>query len=100
MIQLESIEQLRKAIERAKAGRLYVQPTSIYRMYRVTNRETGAQYLVNFFIWRGKRFVTCSCKAGQNGKLCKHVAAAAGLHLIIAQERAVVVAAAPPDDSR
>ncbi len=39
MIELRSIEQLAKAISRAQAGRLFVQRTSIYRQYRVTNRE-------------------------------------------------------------
>jgi hypothetical protein len=63
MIELRSAAQLRKAIERARAGNLFVQLTSIYRQYRVTNRETGAEYIVNFFVRKGKRYGHCNCKA-------------------------------------
>lgn len=48
MIRLLNAKQLSKAIERAKASDLLVQRTSIYRQYRVTNRATGAQYVVIF----------------------------------------------------
>lgn len=58
MIRLLSAEQLKKAIERAKQSDLLVQRTSIYRQYRVTNRATGAQYVVNFFVTVGKRYDT------------------------------------------
>ena len=87
MIELRSVEQLERAIARAKAGRLYVQRTNLYRQYRVTNRETGAQYYVNFFVRNGKRYGACECKGGQQGYACKHLAAAAGLHVMIAAER-------------
>ena len=88
MIELRSPEQLRKAIERARAGRLFVQTTSIYRQYRVTNRETGAEYVVNFFVRDGKRYGHCNCKAGTYNLACKHLSAAAGLHVMIAAARA------------
>lgn len=87
MIQLLNPEQLERATERAKAGRLFVQPTSIYRQYRVTNRETGAQYIVNFFVRDGRRYGHCTCKAGVNHMACKHLSAAAGLHVRIAAQR-------------
>lgn len=88
MIRLLNPEQLRKATERAKAGKLFVQPTGIYRQYRVTNRETGAQYTVDFFVSDGKRYGHCSCKAGVRHVACKHLAAAAGLHVMVAAGRA------------
>ena len=87
MIQLQSAEQLKKAVERAKAGKLFVQATSLFRQYRVTNRETGAQYTVDFFVSDGKRFGHCTCKAGVNNMACKHLSAAAGLHVMIAATR-------------
>ena len=88
MIRLWNPEQLKKATARAKASKLFVQRTSIYRQYRVTNRETGAQYTVNFFVRNGERSGHCNCKAGVNNMACKHLSAAAGLHVMIAAERA------------
>ena len=88
MIELRSIEQLTKAISRARLGNLFVQRTSLYRQYRVTNRETGAEYIVDFFVRNSKRYGHCNCKAGTYNLACKHLAAAAGLHLVIAAERA------------
>ena len=83
MIELINADQLAKATARAKAGNLFVQPTSFQRQYRVTNRDNGNQYVVNFFVRRdGKRFGGCSCKAGVNNKACKHLSAAAGYHVM------------------
>lgn len=85
MIELKSAEQLNKAIERARAGRLFVQPTSIFRQYRVTNRETGARYIVNFFVRNGKRYGHCTCLAGQKNLACKHIATSAAVNIAVAQ---------------
>lgn len=89
MIELISVEQLSKATGRAKAGNLFVQPSSIFRQYHVTNRDTGAKYTVDFFVRKsdGKRFGNCTCKAGQHNFACKHLAAAAGLHVCIAAQK-------------
>lgn len=86
MIQLTTAEAIGKATERAKASKLFVQPIQ-WRQYRVTNRETGAQYIVDFFVRNGKRFGHCTCKAGLNNIACKHLSAAAGLHLMVAATR-------------
>jgi uncharacterized Zn finger protein len=86
MIELRSREQLHRAIERAQAGRLFVQATSVFRQYRVTNRATGACYIVNFFVRAGRRFGHCTCKGGEQ-HICKHLAAAAGLHVCLAAQR-------------
>ena len=90
MIQLTTAEALARATERAKAGNLFVQATGLFRQYRVTNRETGSQYIVDFFFRNGKRFGHCTCKAGQANKTCKHLSAAAGLHVMVAAKRAEV----------
>jgi hypothetical protein len=82
MIQLFSANQLSKATERAKAGNLFVQPSSFLRQYHVTNRDTGAKYTVDFFVRKdGARFGHCTCKAGKKNIACKHLSAAAACHV-------------------
>ncbi len=83
MIQLVSTEQLSKAIERARRSSLFVRLTSIRGMYRVENRENGNVYVVNFYLRKSDRtrWGHCTCLAGQNGQVCKHAVAAAGLHV-------------------
>lgn len=94
MIQLQSAEQLTKATERAKSSKLFVQPTAMFRQYRVTNRETGSQYIVDFFVRNGKRFGHCTCKAGIGNIACKHLSAAAGFHVMrAARQRSEKIAA-------
>lgn len=84
VIQLIRAEQLSKATERAKSGNLFVQPTSLMRQYRVTNRDNSNIYVVDFFVRKldGARFGHCTCKAGLNNKACKHLSAAAGYHVM------------------
>ena len=92
MIELESAQQLSKATERAKASNLFVQPSGQFRMYYVTNRDNGNRYTVNFFVRNGKRYGHCDCKAGMNHVACKHLSAAAALHVV----RASTAAQPPP----
>lgn len=87
MIRLLTAEQLSRATELAKASRLFVQPTSLYRQYRVTNRENDNVYVVDFFVRDGKRYGHCTCKAGTNNVACKHLSAAAALHVMRAANR-------------
>jgi hypothetical protein len=87
MIELINAEQLAKATERAKAGNLFVQPTTFLRQYKVTNRDNGNQYYVDFFVRNGKRYGQCSCKAGARNLACKHLSAAAGYHVMRAAAR-------------
>lgn len=82
MIELISAEQLGKATERAKAGNLFVQPTTLPRQYRVTNRDNGNQYTVDFFVRNDKRYGHCTCLGGQNNRACKHLSVAAGYHVM------------------
>lgn len=82
MIEIVNAEQLSKATARAKAGNLFVQPTTFLRQYKVTNCENGNQYYVDFFVRNGKRYGQCTCKAGMNNKLCKHLSASAAYHVM------------------
>ncbi len=89
MIELKNQEQLKSAIERATADRknLLVQLTEIARKYKVVNRQKGRIYEVTFHIGEnGRRFGHCTCQAGELGRLCKHLAAAAGLNTCLAEQ--------------
>lgn len=86
MIELKSAEQLSKAIERARAGRLFVRFIQ-FRQFRVENRANGKTYNVNFFLRAGHRFGHCDCKGGERGLACKHLAAAAAIQTGIAAMR-------------
>lgn len=86
MIELKSVEQLSKAIDRAKTGSLFVRFVQ-FRQFRVENRENGRTYNVNFFVRAGKRFGHCDCKGGERGLACKHLAAAAAVQTGIAAMR-------------
>lgn len=99
MIQLIHVDQLSRATERAKAGNLFVKPSSLFRQYHVTNRETGAKYTVDFFVRKsdGARFGHCTCLGGQNNRACKHLSAATGYHVMrmAAQREAERIASMP-----
>lgn len=66
MIELKSVEQLSKAIERAKTSSLFVRFVQ-FRQFRVVNRMNGQTYNVNFFVRAGRRFGHCDCKGGERG---------------------------------
>lgn len=87
MIQLVSAEQLKNAIARAHRSNLFVKTTSISMMYRVLNRDNGKEYTVNFFVRNRKRYGHCDCLAGANHQPCKHLVAAAGVHIGICAMR-------------
>ena len=86
MIELKSAAQLSKAIARAKAGSLFVRFVQ-FRQFKVENRQSGATYDVNFFVRVGRRFGHCTCKGGERGLACKHIAAAAAVQIGIAAMR-------------
>ncbi len=85
MIELKSADQLTKATARAKGSKLFVQIIG-WRQYRVTNRENNHEHTVDFFVRDGKRFGHCTCKAGMVNVACKHLAAASGLHVMMAAQ--------------
>jgi uncharacterized Zn finger protein len=87
MIEL-TLETMQNAINKARAERknLTVRLTNATRMYRVENKSNGNVYTVNFFVRNGRKFGSCTCKAGEAGKhCCKHIAAAAGLNTALAE---------------
>lgn len=88
MIELNTItpDQIRRAAERAKDARLFVAPTSIFRMYRVTNRTNGKTYTVNFYVHAGKRYGVCDCPAQT---FCKHLLCAGTVHQAHAKQRMI-----------
>lgn len=88
MIELKNREQLRRGIELAAAEKknLLVQLTDTARKYRVVNRRKGQVYEVTFIVREDrKKFGHCTCRAGELGRVCKHLAAAAGLHVCLAE---------------
>ena len=87
MIQLTTAAAIKKAVDRAKESNLLVQPSGLFRMYYVTNRTNGQRYTVNFVVRTGRRFGGCTCPAGERGIPCKHLAAAAALHVCLAEQR-------------
>ena len=86
MIQLQSIEQLEKAITKARAAKPFVR-INCFGSYTVTNRQTGATYSVECLKKNGRRFAHCSCKAGERSVPCYHLASAVGVHIQLATER-------------
>ncbi len=89
MIELKTHEQLKPAIDRAVADRqnLLVQLTNFARKYIVVNRRNGQIYEVIFKVdVHGRRFGECDCRAGQLNRICKHLAAAAGLNTCLAEQ--------------
>lgn len=86
MVELKSETELKQAIERAKAGRLFVRFVR-FRQFRVENRTNGRIYNVNFFVRSGRRYGHCDCAGGERGLACKHLAAAAAIQTGVAAMR-------------
>lgn len=88
MVELRNREQLKRAIELAvkEKRNLLVQLTDTARKYRVINRKKRQVYEVTFIVRENgkRRFGHCTCRAGELGLACKHIAAAAGLHVYLA----------------
>ena len=89
MIQLTSADRLQKAISKARTVKPFVR-VNTFGSYTVTNKQTGATYTVECSKRDGRRFASCSCKAGERGQACYHVAAAASAHIQLAAERAAL----------
>lgn len=89
MIQLTSADKLQKAISKARTVKPLVR-INAFGSYTVINKQTGATYSVECLKRNGRRFAACSCKAGERGQACYHVAAAASAHIQLAAERAAL----------
>jgi hypothetical protein len=94
-IQITDNETMKRAAKRARACKPLVQVIR-FREYLVTNRASKAAYSVTFSVIAGRKFSECTCRAGLNGLVCYHVAAAASRHLICAAEIAAAQTAAAP----
>ncbi len=92
MIKLTTAEAMQKAIDKARKVKPLVRVVN-FGSYTVTNKETGATYTVTCEKLHGEKFADCTCKAGERGRKCYHVAAAVGAHVIIAAERTAALAA-------
>jgi hypothetical protein len=87
MIQLTSAATLESAIRKARTVKPRVH-VNCFGRYTVTNKQTGATYTVTCEKRDGKRFASCTCRAGELGRACYHVAAAVAAHIQLASERA------------
>ncbi len=89
MIQLTTADKLENAINKARTVKPRV-AINKFGSYTVTNKQTGATYEVSCMKRDGKRFAGCTCKAGERGNACYHIAAAVSAHLQLAFERATL----------
>ena len=89
MVQLTTAAKLENAINKARTVKPRVHVNK-FGSYIVTNKATGATYTVECAKRDGKRFASCSCKAGDCGQVCYHIAAAVSAHLQLAAERATL----------
>ena len=80
MIELTK-ENTAKAIERCKK----LKPKVIFiseRVFEVQSANNSNSYTVRFDVRSGKKFASCECKAGQEGRfVCYHVAGAAAVNI-------------------
>ena len=82
MVEITSMKQFTRAKLRASAGKLAVAQSTVYRQYRVTNEEKNVCYRVQFLkSMDGRKWAWCECAGGQEGYVCKHMAAALPIHL-------------------
>lgn len=86
MIQLTTAAKLENAIAKARTAKPRVR-VNCFGSYTVTNKKTGASYTVECLKRDGKRFAHCSCRAGELGRACYHVAAAVAAHLQLAADK-------------
>jgi hypothetical protein len=85
MIKLE-IKKMTNAIKRARQVRPFVKWLG-ERRYSVTGSDRQTKYTVNFAVANGMKLAECNCRAGRDGMMCFHVAAAAAVNVAIASMR-------------
>ncbi len=86
MIQLTTATAIETAIRKARTVKPRVH-VNAFGNYSVSNKTTGATYTVTCEKRDGKRFASCTCRAGELGKACYHLAAAVAAHIQLASER-------------
>jgi hypothetical protein len=85
MFILKGIEQLEKAIAKAKKVRPRVEFDHFGR-YRVSGSK-GYYTVICCKDERGYKTVECTCKGAEKGLVCYHSAAALSLHIGLAKQR-------------
>lgn len=86
MIELKSKEQMEKAIKRARQQKPFVRVRG-FRWYEVQSSNGDNVYTIHFYKRDRQKLAECSCKAGERGLLCYHIAGAAAVHIGIAAMR-------------
>jgi len=86
MFILKGIEQLEKAITKAKKIRPRVEFDRFGR-YRVSGSKGGYYTVICRKDDRGIKAVECGCKGGEQGLVCYHAVAALSLHVGLARGR-------------
>ncbi len=86
MIQLTTATAIESAITKARTVKPRVH-VNCFGSYTVTNKTTGATYSVTCEKRDGKRFASCTCRAGELERACYHVAAAVAAHIQLAADK-------------
>ena len=86
MVVLQSKEQMARAIKRARQLKPFVRVRS-FRWYEVKSSNNDSVYNVRFYKVGRQRLGECTCKAGERGLICYHIAGAAAVHLGITAMR-------------
>lgn len=84
MIQLTK-QNTARATEKAKATKPRVRLIE-FGIYRVLSSDGARFYTVKLWKSDGRKWSDCDCKSAQKG-VCYHVAAAIGLHTVLAAHR-------------
>ena len=85
MIKLEQ-QKMTNAIKRAKQVRPFVKWLG-ERRFSVTSSDKLTRYTVSFVVVNGHKLAECDCRAGRDGMLCFHVAAAAAVNIAVQSTR-------------
>lgn len=80
-LQLQS-NDFHRAVNRARVFHNHVSRIG-QRAYRVTSGHSVQDYTVRFFQVRGEKKAACSCRAGQEDRLCHHIASALTVHVAL-----------------
>lgn len=80
-------ESMAKAIESARSIRARVRVIdAANRTYGVTG-SNGAEYTVQFMVKNGQKFGCCNCPASGFNRVCRHLAQAAQVNVMVQDMR-------------
>ncbi len=86
MFVLKGIEQLEKAIAKAKKLRPRVE-FDCFGRYRVSGSKGGYYTVICRKDECGYKTIDCTCKGGERGLVCFHAVSALSLHIGLARQR-------------